>query len=169
MRHGPAEDDSATGRDADRALTPKGRDRVRAVAAKLLADGEAPSLIITSPLVRADETARIVREVTRLEAPLELRDELAGNGVVKEMALVIELVHGHGAQTGRRSDPSVMLVGHQPDLSELVIELTERSVAFDKAMVVAIDVAHPKREASGAPTYTLRFVLDPKTLDYRAR
>ncbi len=161
MRHGPAEDDSATGRDADRALTPKGRDRVRAVAAKLLADGEVPSLIITSPLVRANETARIVREACRLEAPLELRDELAGNGVAKEVALVTELVHG----PTRRSDPSVMLVGHQPDLSELVIELTERAVAFDKAMVVAIDVAY----TSGAPTYELRFVLDPKTLDYRAR
>jgi phosphohistidine phosphatase len=151
MRHGPAEDDSATGRDADRALTPKGRDRVHAVAEKLVADGKVPSVIVTSPLVRAEETARIVREVAKLAAPLELRDELAGNGVVKEMALVTELV--------QRAEPSIMLVGHQPDLSELVIELTGSSVAFDKAMVVAID-AH-------AQPYALLFVLDPKSLDYR--
>jgi len=38
MRHGPAEDFSASGRDADRALTPSGRDRVRDVA-KALLDG----------------------------------------------------------------------------------------------------------------------------------
>jgi phosphohistidine phosphatase len=168
MRHGSAEDDSATGRDADRILTPKGRDRVRAVAEKLVADGEAPSLIVTSPLARAEETARIVREVTKSRAPLEVRDELAGHGVVKEMALVRELVERcsgvHGAD-GAQAAPgahaaSILLVGHQPGLSELVIELTQSSVAFDKAMVVAIEVANGP--------YTVRFVLEPKTLDYRA-
>ena len=36
MRHGPAEDDSPTGRDADRALTTSGRDRTRSVARALV-------------------------------------------------------------------------------------------------------------------------------------
>jgi phosphohistidine phosphatase len=164
MRHGPAEDDSATGRDADRALTAKGRDRVRAVAERLVADGEVPRVILTSPLVRAAETARIVEHIvdthlasgsassSRSRAPLEIRDELAGNGAAKGVTLVHELVRAS------EDTASVLLVGHQPDLSEIVIDLTMRSVAMDKAMVVAIDAVNG--------TYTLRFVLDPKTLDY---
>ena len=166
MRHGPAEDDSATGRDADRVLTAKGRDRVRSVAERLVADGEIPRVIVTSPLVRAAETARIVQHFvsahasasssassSRSQAPLDVRDELAGNDPAKGVALVHELVRHSSDDTA-----SVLLVGHQPDLSEIVLDLTKRSVAMDKAMVVGIDAV------KGA--YTLRFVLDPKTLDY---
>ena len=66
MRHGPAQDDSPSGRDADRALTPSGRERVAAVAKSMLAEGEAPFSILSSPLVRAVETAEVVAEVTHL-------------------------------------------------------------------------------------------------------
>lgn len=197
LRHGPAEDDSATRRDFDRALTPSGRDRVRAVAAKLVADGELAALIVTSPLVRADETARILRHAfdeagasasgasgasggrtgfsgsgptSVASVAFETRDELAGNGAAKGLELVAEL--------SLRPLRSVMLVGHQPDLSEMILELTGRSIAMDKAMVVAIDAkelahaSHAKeRQATTGRTFgelTLRFVLDPKTLAYRA-
>ncbi|MBN9165380.1 MAG: histidine phosphatase family protein, partial [Myxococcales bacterium] len=67
MRHGPAEDNAPTGRDEDRALTPAGRERTRAVARALLAADEAPLTIIASPLVRALQTAEIVAAVTDLE------------------------------------------------------------------------------------------------------
>ena len=39
MRHGPAHDDSPSGRDADRALTVSGRERVAAVAKALMDEG----------------------------------------------------------------------------------------------------------------------------------
>ena len=64
MRHGPAADDSPSGRDADRALTPAGRERVTLVAKALTEGGEEPFAILSSPLVRAVETAEIVAEVT---------------------------------------------------------------------------------------------------------
>src|SRR5438105_4266876 len=90
MRHGPAADDSATGRDADRALTAGGRERVAAVAKALLDAGEAPAAILTSPLVRAVETAEIVAEVTKLAGSVEVRREL-GLGTEK-LPLVEEAV-----------------------------------------------------------------------------
>jgi phosphohistidine phosphatase len=66
MRHGPAEDHADSGMDGDRALTANGRDRVRAVAALLVDLNEEPLSIITSPLVRAVQTAEVVASVTVL-------------------------------------------------------------------------------------------------------
>ena len=66
MRHGPAEDDAPTGRDADRVLSAAGRERVRLVAQALEDGGESPFAILSSPMARALETAEIVAEVTHL-------------------------------------------------------------------------------------------------------
>src|SRR4051812_9306069 len=66
MRHGPAEDSSASGRDADRVLTVAGRERVRLVAQALMDGAEYPFTIVSSPLARALESAEIVAEVTQL-------------------------------------------------------------------------------------------------------
>ena len=66
MRHGPAEDDAPTGRDADRALTAAGRERVAAVAKALSEANESPFAILSSPLVRAMQTAEIVADITHL-------------------------------------------------------------------------------------------------------
>src|SRR4051812_47187655 len=128
MRHGPAADDSPSGRDADRALTAAGRERVAAVAKALVDAGEEPFAILSSPLVRAVETAEIVAEVTHLDrraredkkaqlggatGGLEIRREL-GMGTEK-LGLLAELV--------RARRKRVMVVGHEPDLSMLVMSL----------------------------------------------
>jgi phosphohistidine phosphatase len=171
MRHGPAEDSSPTGRDGDRALTPDGRERTRAVARTLLAEGEVPLTIVSSPLVRALQTAEIVAAVTDLEkrvrdskdgggAPgaVEIRREMAPGG--DALALVLEL-----ARTGRKR---VMVVGHEPDLSMLVSRLVQRhpDQGMLKAMVVGVKLDAAPKDASpenGLVT-ELRFILDPKTL-----
>ena len=94
MRHGPAEDFSPSGRDADRALTPSGRDRVRDVARALLEADEAPHVIFTSPLVRALQTAELVA-TTLGTPPIETSSALAPGGPAKD--LVLEL-----ARAGRK-------------------------------------------------------------------
>jgi phosphohistidine phosphatase len=152
MRHGAAEDQSESGADGDRALTPAGRERTRGVGKALADAGEAPVLIITSPLVRAVQTAEIVALVTKLgerEGTVEVRRAVApgGDGV--------RLVHKLASEQRKR----VMLVGHEPDLSALVASLTgsfERP--FEKSMVVALSLPPEGGRAR------LRFVLEPKTL-----
>jgi phosphohistidine phosphatase len=152
MRHGPAEEAAASGVDADRALTPAGRDRVRSVAKELAAAGEAPLHIVTSPLVRAVQTAEIVAVTTNLSergGTVEVRREVApgGDNVKLAYRLAVE-----GAER-------VMLVGHEPDLSGLLATLLgDFSRPMEKAMVVAI---HPV--AVGVRP-KLQFVLDPKLL-----
>jgi phosphohistidine phosphatase len=160
MRHGPAEDDSPTGRDADRALTASGRDRVRSVAKALVEGDEAPVAIVSSPLVRALQTAEIVAAVTKPEGAVEVRREMAPAG--DPLALVGELF----AAKRRR----VMVVGHEPDLSMLVARLAGRAPieGMLKAMVVGVKLS-PEPEGSQGSGYSskLRFVLDPKTLDWQ--
>ncbi|MDB4933705.1 MAG: phosphohistidine phosphatase, SixA [Labilithrix sp.] len=171
MRHGPAQDDSPSGRDADRALTPAGRERVAAVAKALVAEGEAPFSILSSPLVRAMETAEIVADVTHLSrraredqkaqrggatGEIEIRREL-GMGTEK-LALVAELV-----RAGRKR---VMIVGHEPDLSMLVMSLVGADLpgGMGKGMVVGVKVTPDPQVAGLEFRSTLKFVLDPKSL-----
>lgn len=168
MRHGPAEDTSATGRDGDRALTPDGRERTRSVARALVAADEAPLTIISSPLVRALQTAEIVAAVTDVEkrvrdvkdaggAPgaVEIRREMAPGG--DALGLVMEL-----ANSGRKR---VMVVGHEPDVSMLVAQLANRQPeqGMLKSMVVGVKV-DTTSNPEGRPVSELRFILDPKTL-----
>jgi phosphohistidine phosphatase len=151
MRHGTAEDESADGRDATRALTGAGRERVRDVARKLSIEGEAPKLIVSSPLVRALQTAEIVHAHAKVESPLEVNLSFAPHG--DALAFVRE-----AARAGRKR---VMVVGHEPDLSILVASLIGQPLplGFLKAMVVGLRVPNAGGDAA------LRFVLDPKTLE----
>jgi phosphohistidine phosphatase len=172
MRHGPAEDNSTTGRDSDRALTPDGRERTRAVARALLAEDEAPLAILSSPLVRALQTAEIVAAVTDLEkrvreakeaggAPgaVEIRREMAPGG--DALGLVVEL-----ARSGRKR---AMVVGHEPDLSMLVSHLAGRQPeqGMLKSMVVGLKVDPAPKDAAGQIVSELRFILDPKTFAWQ--
>jgi phosphohistidine phosphatase len=155
MRHGPAEDDSPTGRDADRALTGSGRERVRAVANALVRQGEAPLAILSSPLVRAVQTAEIVAALAKLEGPVEMRREMAPGG--DAVALMGEIV------TAKRK--RVMVVGHEPDLSMLVERLVGRGpgAGMQKAMVVGVKLS-PAHDGDAKWVASPRFVLDPKSL-----
>jgi phosphohistidine phosphatase len=158
MRHGPAEDRAASGRDFDRSLTPSGRTRVHDVARALRDKDEEPLLIYSSPLVRALQTAEIVAAVTKLTergGALEVRRELAPDG--DEVALVREVI-----ANGRKR---VMLVGHEPDVGDLAAHLARRPfpAGLDKAMVVGLATG---TEDADPLAMRLRFILDPKLLDW---
>jgi phosphohistidine phosphatase len=154
MRHGPAEDQADSGLDGDRALSPAGRERVRGVAKMLLDVGEAPAEVITSPLVRAVQTAEIVAIASKLSTrggTVEVRRELSP-GQVSEAVLLAR----RAALDGRKR---ILFVGHEPDLSAVASALVaDFDRPFDKAMVVGLQV--PAEGGRGR----LRFVLDPRTL-----
>jgi phosphohistidine phosphatase len=148
MRHGPAEDEAASGKDGDRALTPSGRDRVRLATRELIKRGKTPQIVMSSPLVRAHQTAEIIlQEAGLASSALELRSELAMTGHASD--LVREVV------TLKRK--RVILVGHEPELSSLVFELTGTSLIMQKAMIVALSFKNDGRTH-------LKFTIDPKNL-----
>ena len=151
MRHGPAADDSVTGRDEARILTREGRLRVERMAELLVGRGVVPTQLIASPLVRASETAMIVIRVLRAHGhgvPLVVAPELAPGRLTQASAETIFARHHLNAEC-------TCMVGHEPCLSAFVEEATGVSMTrgFDKAMIVAIE--------GGLAEARLAFVLDP--------
>jgi phosphohistidine phosphatase len=115
MRHGPAVDVGERGvaRDADRMLSAQGRRQTRAAAMGLRKLGCRPRCIASSPLVRARETAAIARAALAVRKAVEMADVLApGNGPDEAVAWL-----------GKRSDESLMIVGHSPALEYLAATL----------------------------------------------
>lgn len=177
MRHGPAEDVSSTGRDGDRALTPAGRERVRAVAQALVEASEAPFAILSSPLVRAVETAEIVADVTQLsrrareDEKAQLGGATGGIEIRRELGMGSEKL-GLLAELLRAARKRVMIVGHEPDLAMLVSQLigsppnTNLEAGMGKGMVVGVKLRVDPRVVGLEFRSTFRFVLDPKTLSW---
>ena len=108
LRHGIAVA-RVEGRDAaDRPLTPRGRRRTQAVMEALVAGGLRLDRMVTSPYVRALETAQIALQAG-LAPVLDCDDRLCPGG------LVAALLDDHGG--------SIALVGHEPDLGLLACDL----------------------------------------------
>jgi len=111
--------------DELRRLTSAGRDAARALGERLA--GEHPTAVVTSPLLRARETADLIARACTLEATAD--DNLAP---------------GADAQTLRAAaqdlGDTVVAVGHQPDCSDIVFALTGRDVSFPPAGVAELDL-----------------------------
>jgi phosphohistidine phosphatase len=121
LRHGDAED--GDGDDAARRLTPKGERQADAAGRALAALGATIDAFITSPKVRAADTARLASSAFELEP--EVAEELRG-GPFDSLALTA----GRG---------NVVLVGHEPDFSAEIARLTGANVKLRKGGLAAVD------------------------------
>jgi phosphohistidine phosphatase len=111
LRHGRAEDRSEGVPDESRSLTKKGIRDIRRVARWMTASGVVPDRIVSSPLLRAKETAEIVAGRTGFPGEIAFWDELRpGAGVAGVVSRLGEL---EGASLP-------LLAGHEPLLSSLV-------------------------------------------------
>jgi phosphohistidine phosphatase len=128
LRHGIAEDGYP---DPQRALTEEGKEKLRRV---LKRSGAKPSLILTSPYVRAVQTAEIAAEVLGYKEEPERAQALTPDGSPSE---VWEEIRAH------RDERSVLLASHEPLMSATVAYfLGSPGVHVDmkKAGLVRIDV-----------------------------
>jgi phosphohistidine phosphatase len=122
LRHGDAAEGSP---DAERPLTEKGREQSRAAGAALKAIGVELDACLTSPKVRAAETARLACEQLGDVEP-QLEPKLAGGPFDAEA-----LAAGLG--------DDVLLVGHDPDFSSAVHSLTGAQVRMKKGGLAGVD------------------------------
>lgn len=120
LRHGEAEDGSP---DAERPLTEKGKRQARAAGAALAAIGAGPEVCLTSPKVRAADTARLACEALQVEPTLETA-LTEGPFDARQLAAGLD---------------EVLLVGHDPDLSMAVHSLTGAQVRLKKGGLAGID------------------------------
>lgn len=114
LRHGDAGEASAEGytTDAARALTAKGIKRTRQLANALRQMEITFDVILSSPLIRAQQTAEIVARSLAKEKQLRHASQLAPEGVLTDVLSLIESV--------RAKADSILLVGHEPNLSRLI-------------------------------------------------
>ncbi len=114
LRHGLAADRGASpsSKDADRPLTPKGKRKLWQIATAMENLGLSFDLILSSPYLRARQTAEIVAEAFESPKKLKLCDALAPDGSVKSLVGFLDRL--------RPSPKGVVLVGHEPYLSGLI-------------------------------------------------
>src|SRR5487761_2629472 len=125
LRHGIAVDPSEPGfaRDAERPLTPKGRRRLQQIAGAMKALNLSFDVILSSPHVRAAQTAEIVAQALKRRQKLKFTDDLMPGGNPK---LLIQLVNEL-----RPRPKNVLLVGHEPYLSKLIALLTAGNTSME--------------------------------------
>ena len=116
LRHATAQDKALPIADAQRTLVPKGRRQVRDVAAFCKRQRLLPRLLVSSPVVRARQTAEALAHQLPGCGPLQLADWLR-NDTPTDSALA-------GLRQLRAEHPGdPWLVGHEPDLSALLAAL----------------------------------------------
>lgn len=150
IRHGTAVDSHPDG-DIARPLVDKGYAQARKIARLLQRAGKLPAVCLTSPLVRARQTAESFCETAGLSAPL-IQPWLAC-GMQPETALG-ELAAFHGFR-------SVAIFGHEPDFSAFllhVLAIGDGAVQVKKGAVACVDIEPPGRRA------ILRFLVPPGLL-----
>ncbi|MCP9849944.1 histidine phosphatase family protein [Cyanobium sp. Morenito 9A2] len=159
LRHGRAQERTSDLDDTTRALTPEGRRRSGLVLERLLAIGLRCDHMVSSPLVRARQTAELALAAGLVDR-LEISSSLAPGGSPEP------LLRG----PWRR----LALVGHEPDLSELAARLLDApagSLRLRKAGVVLlglVDAPASAAQAGDAPWppggATLQLLLSPRSL-----
>ena len=132
VRHGRSVDENDwSGDDDSRPLTEDGKAAMAHEAATLAGLGLVPDVVVTSPLVRARQTADII--AAGLEARDVVTDERLRPGV--GLTRLRKILHDH-ADAAR-----LVVVGHEPDFSALIGKLTGARVTMGKGALARVDLA----------------------------
>lgn len=153
LRHAIAEDAADGQSDADRQLTPAGEAKLRRVLARAREGGLKPDVILTSPYVRAVQTAEIAKSelgvdnepvqsktLVPFSNPFDIWDEVREYASVKQ----------------------ILLAGHNPVLSSLVcflIGAAGHAIDLKKSALARVDV----QSRSPQPRGTLVWLLTPRS------
>ena len=151
LRHAHAGDPEAwTGDDAARPLSDKGEKQAERLGTFLAGIGFTPDAIISSPKLRAAQTAEIVAK--HLGIQISFDDRLAGAFEVETLETLL----------GDAGDPvRPVVVGHDPDFSDVLAELSGASrLPMPKGALARVDIELPLRAGGG----TLRWLVPPDLL-----
>lgn len=133
MREGPYE------HDADRPLTDRGRARMERGARGMARLGLAFDTVLTSPYVRARQTAEIVAAILGNPRGLAVEEALASGA---------HWTNVRHALASSSAGPSILLVGHEPDMSRMAADILgadRGALEFGKGSlaVIVVDAVPP--------------------------
>ena len=143
LRHGKADWPNWNRPDDERPLTEEGKKEVAAVA-KLLARLEVSPVILTSPLPRASQTAEIAGK--HLKAKVRTEPLLRPGFDARPLRKILKEFAGK----------SLMIVGHEPDFSHTIFQLTGGNTKMSKAGVALIELETDSMRGE------LRWLFPPK-------
>lgn len=133
LRHGLADWPNWPKPDDERPLTRKGREETDQVARYLAKLGMKPNKILTSPLLRASQTAEIAAE--HLRAPIEVTKKLTKRFTLGKLEELL------ADETG-----TIMLVGHEPNFSRVIKALTGAEIKLRKSGVARLTIDSAKMQ-----------------------
>ena len=159
LRHGIAAErgDLDYKNDADRPLIAKGRDELRRTAAAMRKMKLRFDVILSSPILRARQTAEIVAAELKLKKRLEFSDNLKHGSDAKTLVAEINRL--------KPASESILLVGHEPDMGELISFLatgkTDAGFTLKKGGLAKLEIAN---KLSAGRCATLLWLLTPKLM-----
>src|SRR5947209_10274514 len=133
LRHGEADWPDWKKPDDERPLTKNGKTEMGEVAAFLKRIKAKPDLIVTSPLPRASQTAEIAADRLKIKCR---EDKLLEPGFNRpDLERLLQ----------KYPEENLMIVGHEPDFSEVIAELTGASLKLSKAGIALVDLNRSSR------------------------
>lgn len=151
LRHAKAVSRTSWDRaDSERPLTERGRREASGVAAFIAGLGLSLDSIVTSPYVRAFETADIVARHLKLRDRLITDDRVAPGFDREQLKGILHDYPDVGA---------IMFVGHEPDFSMVVEELVGGRVTMKKGGLAYVESAQPSLDKA-----TLVWLVQPSVL-----
>ena len=157
IRHSNAVDPGTPGfnEDSSRPLTERGRAKMETIASALQGLGVKPDLIVSSPYVRARQTAEILATMLKYKKDLAFCEALVPMGEADEVI---------GEINEKYHADELILVGHEPNMSTLIGTLTagnpDLAITLKKGGVCCLSADDLRTDRSAA----LEWLLTPKIL-----
>jgi phosphohistidine phosphatase len=159
LRHAEAESNAAS--DDVRALTARGTRQAETIGKFCLEHDFVPEIILSSPLIRAEETARLVARELNLPKLVQIVQFLrAGMTTERAFSGLRESLTALTKREKYSENAGIMLVGHEPDFSNLAGALIggrAQSVHFRKATLMGVTLKELKPGAG-----TIEFLIPAK-------
>ena len=130
LRHGKADWPDWDKDDSERPLTEEGIKEMRRAAKFWKKIGVAPVNIFTSPLPRALQTAQLAQK--QIGGELQIENTLSPGATIRAVKSLLKTQNGDVMG-------DVMMVGHEPDLSEIIRRLTGARVKMGKGGLARLD------------------------------
>ena len=155
LRHAKSswKDDSV--KDFDRPLNQRGLKAATQVGKLLRKRKPKPDLVLSSPAERARQTAQLMLESSRINVELRYDERIYEAGAARLLEIVSQI---------EDSADSVMLVGHNPGMEELLKALTGEERHLSTAMLACVELNVEKWNKAKAGTGRLEWLTKPKEL-----
>lgn len=155
LRHAKSDWGTETIHDLDRPLKPKGEAAARLMGRFLSSIGHMPDRVLTSTAVRATHTVELAAAAGEWRCPVEPVAKLYDASPTAALHLLQETDDRH---------QTLLLSGHEPTMSELVLQLCGGRVAFPTSAVARIDLPGKPWRMQRLADGELAWLVTPKIL-----